>query len=253
MLRHWNLVVTTTLFTQIASSRPSRKPESGRVVRNAEEKSARGCRELRFARRRPLFAASYGCPRSSLMHSIQNRVSSVITFAISVLACLTLLLALSSLRNYKAAPIVSLFRASEVRVDKAKEFSFERSSKDLGIITTNIEAGKKSSSASRRKGLNVADFSPLFDWNTKQIFVFLVAEYRTQQNVLLQISSFLPCLIVFVQKFNQVVLWDEILLRHAKEKISFRNKKNEYRFFDAGASLKYGASRSLDFPNSFFS
>ena len=34
-----------------------------------------------------------------------------------------------------------------------------------------------------------ADFSDLFDWNTKQLFILVVAHYRTRNNV--SLSSFL--------------------------------------------------------------
>ncbi|KAE8782024.1 signal peptidase complex subunit 3B [Hordeum vulgare] len=69
--------------------------------------------------------------------------------------------------------------------------------------------------------LNIsADLSSLFTWNTKQVFVFVAAEYETPQNAL-----------------NQVSLWDGII--PAKEHAKFLiHTTNKYRFIDQGSNLK---------------
>ena len=66
-----------------------------------------------------------------------------------------------------------------------------------------------------------ADLSPYWTWNTKQIFVFLQAEYTTKMN-----------------KVNQVSLWDEIILSKAKAKATGSKFKQEYHFNDQGNNLR---------------
>lgn len=72
-----------------------------------------------------------------------------------------------------------------------------------------------------RLTLNItADLQSLFTWNTKQVFVFLAAEYETSANAL-----------------NQVSLWDGIIpsKEHAKFSVHTTNK---YRFIDQGSNLR---------------
>ncbi|GJS81994.1 signal peptidase complex subunit 3A-like protein [Tanacetum coccineum] len=65
-----------------------------------------------------------------------------------------------------------------------------------------------------------ANLQSLFTWNTKQVFVFLAAEYSTPKNPL-----------------NQVSLWDGII--PAKEDAQFSIKtKNKYKFIDQGSNLR---------------
>jgi signal peptidase complex subunit 3 len=65
-----------------------------------------------------------------------------------------------------------------------------------------------------------ADLQSLFTWNTKQVFVFVAAEYETPKNSL-----------------NQVSLWDAII--PAKEHAKFRIQvSNKYRFIDQGQNLR---------------
>ncbi|KMZ67715.1 Signal peptidase complex subunit 3B [Zostera marina] len=68
--------------------------------------------------------------------------------------------------------------------------------------------------------LNIsADLQSMFTWNTKQVFVFLAAEYETPENAL-----------------NQVSLWDGII--PSKEHASFWiQTTNKYRFIDQGSNL----------------
>ena len=50
-----------------------------------------------------------------------------------------------------------------------------------------------------------ADLTPLFNWNVKQLFLYLTAEYETQANVV-----------------NQVVLWDKIIQRGENAVLDYR-------------------------------
>lgn len=73
------------------------------------------------------------------------------------------------------------------------------------------------------------DLSPLFNWNTKQLFLYVTAEYVTEAN-----------------EFNQVVLWDQIVMRDTgADKISSMNIRCKYPFFDDGNGLRGNKNVSL--------
>jgi len=66
------------------------------------------------------------------------------------------------------------------------DYSVEEGKSDVAMLNLNIQA----------------DMSPVFNWNVKQLFVYLVAEYSTMKNVV-----------------NQVVLWDKIIMREDSQVI----------------------------------
>ncbi|XP_051124189.1 signal peptidase complex subunit 3A-like isoform X2 [Andrographis paniculata] len=69
--------------------------------------------------------------------------------------------------------------------------------------------------------LNIsANLQSLFTWNTKQVFVFISAEYETPKNAL-----------------NQVSLWDGVVPSKEQAKFCLRTI-NEYRFTDQGSNLR---------------
>ena len=87
-----------------------------------------------------------------------------------------------------------------------------KENQDLGYITFDLEA----------------DLTPLFNWNTKQLFVFLTAEYETRDN-----------------KLNQVVLWDTIIRRVKDAKLKLENTNTKYNFWDDGNGLKGNTNVTL--------
>ncbi|GAA94749.1 uncharacterized protein L969DRAFT_87525 [Mixia osmundae IAM 14324] len=58
-----------------------------------------------------------------------------------------------------------------------------------------------------------ADLRPLFHWNTKQLFVYFVAEYATADH-----------------PHNEVVIWDRIIRRKQDARVNIGGAKNKYRF-----------------------
>lgn len=60
-----------------------------------------------------------------------------------------------------------------------------------------------------------ADLAPLFNWNTKQVFVYLTAEYPGKLANLL----------------NKVTYWDKIV-RRGDTRISLRNARSKYSVWD---------------------
>ncbi|CAA7267118.1 unnamed protein product [Cyclocybe aegerita] len=65
-----------------------------------------------------------------------------------------------------------------------------------------------------------ADLAPLFHWNTKQLFLYLEAEYTNAKGTK-----------------NEVVIWDRIVRRKEDAFIKFAGK-NKYMFRDVSSSFK---------------
>ncbi|POW05781.1 hypothetical protein PSTT_09511 [Puccinia striiformis] len=76
-----------------------------------------------------------------------------------------------------------------------------------------------------------ADLRPIFRYNTKQIFVYLVADYSTPE---------FPS--------NEVVLWDRIIRNPRDAKINLSGARNKYAFKHIGGSFKLSLFPS---PSSF--
>ncbi|NXT60659.1 SPCS3 peptidase, partial [Chaetops frenatus] len=100
-----------------------------------------------------------------------------------------------------------------------EDFTGPRERSDLGFVTFDI-------TADILYGKNVffltcIHLQSIFDWNVKQLFLYLSAEYSTKNNAL-----------------NQVVLWDKIMLRGDNPRLSLKDMKSKYFFFDDGNGLK---------------
>ncbi|KAK4414233.1 Signal peptidase complex subunitB [Sesamum alatum] len=131
------------------------------------------------------------------MHSFGYRANAFLTFAITILAVIC---AMASVSDYFNSPSPT----SQVQVLNINWFQKKPDGDDEVSLTLNISANLQS----------------LFTWNTKQVFVFLAAEYETPKNSL-----------------NQVSLWDGIIpsKEHAQFWIHITNK---YRFIDQGSNLR---------------
>ena len=76
--------------------------------------------------------------------------------------------------------------------------------------------------------------TPIFNWNCKELFLYLVAEYETSKN-----------------KLNQVVLWDKIIERGDNAIVNVNHKPNKYYFFDDGDELRWVVDLRFSFKNNF--
>ncbi|KAK4739206.1 hypothetical protein R3W88_002903 [Solanum pinnatisectum] len=131
------------------------------------------------------------------MHSFGYRANALLTLAITILAFMC---GIASFSDNFNTPIPT----TEVQVLNINWFQKKPDGDDEVSLTLNISA----------------DLQSLFTWNTKQVFVFLAAEYETPKNAL-----------------NQISLWDGIIptKEHAKFLIHTTNK---YRFVDQGSNLR---------------
>ncbi|XP_042373943.1 signal peptidase complex subunit 3B-like [Zingiber officinale] len=131
------------------------------------------------------------------MHSFGYRANAVVTFGVAILAVMCAMASLSVNFNSPSP-------TADVKVLNVNWFQKQPNGNDEVSLTMNISA----------------DLSSLFTWNTKQVFVFVAAEYETPQNA-----------------FNQVSLWDGII--QSKEQAKFWiHTTNKYRFTDQGNNLK---------------
>ncbi|XP_053315583.1 signal peptidase complex subunit 3 [Spea bombifrons] len=137
------------------------------------------------------------------MNTALSRANSLFAFSLSVMAALTFGCFITTAFKDRVVP-VNIY-VSRVMLENVEDFTGPRERSDLGFITFDINA----------------DLQPIFDWNVKQLFIYLSAEYSTKSNVL-----------------NQVVLWDKIILRGDNPKLSLKDMKSKYFFFDDGNGLK---------------
>ncbi|XP_057439409.1 signal peptidase complex subunit 3B [Lotus japonicus] len=131
------------------------------------------------------------------MHSFGYRANALLTFAITILAFMCGIASFSDSLNSPSPSV-------QVQVSNINWFQKQPNGNDEVSMTLNI----------------TADLQSLFTWNTKQVFVFVAAEYETPKHSL-----------------NQISLWDGIIpsKEHAKFWIHTSNK---YRFIDQGSNLR---------------
>lgn len=140
------------------------------------------------------------------MHTILARLNALFAFSLSIVALLTLLFALStSFKAYDQLAKVDI-KTVKALVRRMHDYNMPNAKEsDLGLLQFDLEA----------------DFEKCFDWNVKQLFIYLTANYKTQDNVL-----------------NQIVLWDQVLLRGEDGALTLRNQNPEYYMWDDGFGLK---------------
>nr|XP_044996564.1 signal peptidase complex subunit 3-like [Jaculus jaculus] len=137
------------------------------------------------------------------MSTLLSRANSLFAFSLSVMAALTLGCIFTTAFKDRSAPV--RLQVSRILLKNVEDFTGPRKRSDLGFLTFHISA----------------DLEKTFDWNVKQLFLYLSAEYSTKNNAV-----------------NQVVLWDKILLRGDNPKLLLKDLKTKYFFFDDGNGLR---------------
>ncbi|XP_045480529.1 signal peptidase complex subunit 3 [Harmonia axyridis] len=137
------------------------------------------------------------------MHSFLQRGNALLAYTLSVLACLTFACFITTVfLNYKTEADITPVK---IVVKNVPDYSASREKNDLGFLTLDLQT----------------DLTNLFNWNVKQLFLYLTAEYETANN-----------------KLNQVVLWDRIILRGENAKLNYKNMNTKYYFWDDGNGLR---------------
>uniref|UniRef100_A0A7N0ZU04 Signal peptidase complex subunit 3 n=1 Tax=Kalanchoe fedtschenkoi TaxID=63787 RepID=A0A7N0ZU04_KALFE len=130
------------------------------------------------------------------MHSFLYRLNALLTFSLIILA---LICGMASFSDNFNTPSPSV----DLKVLNVNWFHKQHGNDEVSL-TFSVEA----------------DLQSLFTWNTKQIFVFVAAEYETPKNAL-----------------NQISLWDGIIPSKDSAKFSIQ-VSNKYRFTDQGSNLR---------------
>ncbi|CAF0878549.1 unnamed protein product [Rotaria sp. Silwood1] len=137
------------------------------------------------------------------MHSFLSRLNTLFAFTLTVLAVLTIGVFLSTyFEKYHGTVSIGV---NKPIVKHMTDFSANRKKNDLGVLQLNLDM----------------NLDHLFDWNVKQLFLYLLAEYVTPTNSL-----------------NQVVLWDKIIRRGENARLNLRDIVTKYYFWDDGEHLK---------------
>ncbi|CAB4394712.1 signal peptidase 22 kDa subunit [Rhizophagus irregularis] len=128
------------------------------------------------------------------MYNLAQRANAIFAFAMTVHFGLLLAIAISSL--YIASNPIGKVDVKELNIWL---YNYDNKETEFAFIEMNIDA----------------DLTSLFNWNTKQLFVAVVAEYETKSHEL-----------------NQVVLWDSIIQSKEDAHIKEDKVRNENEFVD---------------------
>jgi len=137
------------------------------------------------------------------MNSFTSRLNSLFAFTLSVMAALTFGCFMTTVFNDNLRPVD--INVGKVSVKNVPDYSADRDKSDLGYITFDL----------------FTDLGPIYNWNVKQLFLYLTAEYETKEHAL-----------------NQVVLWDKIVERGDNTILDLRKANTKYYFWDYGNGLK---------------
>ncbi|KAI9243702.1 signal peptidase 22kDa subunit [Sporodiniella umbellata] len=137
------------------------------------------------------------------MYNLQQRANAFSSFSVTVISTVLSLVAfISYIQGYNPIQSSVYLDANKVKV-VARRFGPEnfdyRTKTEFVRFNFDLEA----------------DFQSFFHWNTKQIFVALVAEYSTQDH-----------------KRNQVVVWDKIIKDKSSAHLKVKNLSNKYAMVD---------------------
>ncbi|KAL3879040.1 hypothetical protein ACJMK2_031354 [Sinanodonta woodiana] len=132
------------------------------------------------------------------MNTFLSRLNTIFAFTLSVMAGLTFLCFLSTVFNDHKT-LVSI-NTGKIIVKSVPDYSTSREKNDLGFVVFDVH---------------------IFNWNVKQLFLYLTAEYTTQNH-----------------KLNQVVMWDKIIRRGENAILDYRSMNTKYYFWDYGNGLK---------------
>ena len=156
------------------------------------------------------------------MNSLLSRGNALVAFTLSILACLTFLCFLSTVFvDYGSNATINTVKAV---VKNMPDYSASREKCDLGLLSFDLQS----------------NLTNVFNWNVKQLFLYLTAEYSSQKNAL-----------------SQVVLWDKIILRGENAILDFKSMNSKYYVWDDGNGIKNNSHIALTLsyniiPNSGF-
>eukprot|EP01080_Neovahlkampfia_damariscottae_P004782 gene4782-8368_t len=135
------------------------------------------------------------------MNTFSSRINLTLTWASSVLGFMAIGVALTTF--FLTTPAEQIFATAKIA--EVKRLGRTQSGEDAAILNLKIDC----------------DFSKVWNWNVKQLFVYVTAEYKTKRNIL-----------------NQIVLWDYVITDKEYSIIKFDNLPNKYPLIDQGHNLR---------------
>ncbi|KAI9306410.1 signal peptidase 22kDa subunit [Cunninghamella echinulata] len=147
------------------------------------------------------------------MYNLQQRGNIIFSFALSAFGCvLAIISVISALQSY-GTPLQALsvdtktLRVATRRYGPAPDrYDYRNSKSEFTRLAFNLDA----------------DFTPLFNWNTKQIFVSVVADYESKTH-----------------NRNKIVIWDTIITDKEKANLKLRKVPNKYAVIDYSGKWNY--------------
>ncbi|KAI8056310.1 signal peptidase 22kDa subunit [Gilbertella persicaria] len=138
------------------------------------------------------------------MYNLQQRANNLFSFAVTVIGTVLGLVALiSAITGYGSTDPNLQVDTNNIKIVTRRygpeDTDYRNSKSEFARLTFDIDA----------------DFTPMFNWNTKQVFVTVVADYQNKQ---------------FGR--NRVVLWDKIITSKEKAHLKLRNVRNKYALID---------------------
>ncbi|OMJ17494.1 Microsomal signal peptidase subunit 3 [Smittium culicis] len=152
------------------------------------------------------------------MNKFTTRISSIFSFSSSAFMVMILLMAFLT-RNYQDVPNVKL-DVQEVTVSNKGNYDY-------------YDSTSRTAEFARIKFNLSADMSHLFNWNTKQLFCYLLAEYENSEGK--------------TETDNKVIIWDRIIVSPKRAKLSMKKHFNKYSFRDYKPSFKGAKKAKLTF------
>ncbi|KAI0293226.1 signal peptidase subunit [Russula brevipes] len=136
------------------------------------------------------------------MHSIYARINNI---SATISTTVMVLLAAIALSSFVFAPHpTGSLEVTSIKVFAGEARRYPHRRQEYAFVTFNISA----------------DLSTLFNWNTKQLFLYLEAEYTNAKGVR-----------------NEVVFWDRIV-RRKEDAVIAVSGKNKYPFRELSAKFK---------------
>ncbi|KAF9942373.1 hypothetical protein BGZ65_002495 [Modicella reniformis] len=135
------------------------------------------------------------------MNNLQNRANAVMAFSISAIFCLLAAIALSAL-------VIPASPSGSIALDSIKVVTGRYDKNWVDFKTQDNEFANTLMQID-------ADLSSLFHWNTKQLFVYAIAEYSTPTH-----------------PKNQIFLWDTIIKSKSDAVLRKKGIVNKYSLID---------------------
>ncbi|KAH3842719.1 hypothetical protein DPMN_116223 [Dreissena polymorpha] len=158
------------------------------------------------------------------MNTALSRLNTIFAFTLSVMAGLTFLCFLSTFFNEHKADVA--INTGKVIVKNVPDYSAGREKNDLGFVVFDLQTDILFLDCPWL----LTTFLPqgIFNWNVKQLFLYLFAEYETEDH-----------------KLNQVVIWDKIIKRGENSVLDYKKANTKYYFWDFGNGLRSNKNVTL--------